>query len=202
MLAQAGAMRLASKIQLRTVSIHAARARAPLQESGAAWISKAKPSTFAGDALGLNSSNLRRDCRASTFLIKSALNTSTSPENSEDGGGPFGFGTTRLGRIIANRQRDFTNKFNTVRKKFPLKIFLLLLGYYSANALATILGQTGDWDVLAAGILVALIEGVGYLMYRLPSVLGVRGKELIVYVNFWKSGFSFGLFVDAFKLGS
>lgn len=83
-----------------------------------------------------------------------------------------------------------------------MKIFLLLLGYYSANALATVLGQTGDWDVLAAGILVALIEGVGYLMYRMPAFLGDRGKDLVTLVNFYKNGFSFGLFVDAFKLGS
>jgi len=34
--------------------------------------------------------------------------------------------------------------------------------------LATILGQTGDWDVLVAGVVVAAIEGIGMLMYRKP----------------------------------
>ncbi|KAL3680349.1 hypothetical protein R1sor_023305 [Riccia sorocarpa] len=143
---------------------------------------------------------------ARSLLIRSTLNTTGSPGG---GGDPEGrsssspaFGTTRLGRIIGAGQRELSVKFKNVRRKFPLKIFLLLLGYYTANALATILGQTGDWDVLAAGVLVAVIEGIGYLMYRAPAMLGEKGKELVVYINFWKSGFSFGLFVDAFKLGS
>lgn len=131
----------------------------------------------------------------------SALNTgATTPE--EDSGPSIGLGATRLKRIIQSGSENFVSRFKRSRKNFPTKIFLLLLGYYSANALATVLGQTGDWDVLAAGILVALIEGIGYLMYRMPPFLGEQGKELVTLVNFYKSGFSFGLFVDAFKLGS
>ncbi|KAL2645417.1 hypothetical protein R1flu_013004 [Riccia fluitans] len=150
---------------------------------------------------------LRREKKARNLVIRSSLNTTASPgsgEGDSEGGGAssFAFGTRWLGRIIGASQRELSSKFKNARRKFPLKIFLLLLGYYSANALATILGQIGDWDVLAAGVLVAFIEGVGYLMYRAPALLGERGKELIVYVNFWKSGFLFGLFVDAFKLGS
>lgn len=84
-----------------------------------------------------------------------------------------------------------------------MKIFLLLLGFYTANALATILGQTGDWDVLVAGVVVAAIEGIGMLMYRKPSSPStVRQQSLIMMVNFWKAGVCLGLFVDAFKLGS
>jgi hypothetical protein len=56
--------------------------------------------------------------------------------------------------------------------------------------------------VLAAGLLVSLIEGIGYLMYRTPAFVGEKGKELVTLANFYKSGSSFGLFVDAFKLGS
>ncbi|CAM6085916.1 unnamed protein product [Calypogeia fissa] len=130
----------------------------------------------------------------------SALNTGASPD--EESGSSFRLGATRLKRIIQSGSENFLSRFKRTRKNFPTKIFLLLLGYYSANALATVLGQTGDWDVLAAGILVALIEGIGYLMYRMPPYLGDRGKELVVLLNYYKSGFSFGLFVDAFKLGS
>ena len=83
-----------------------------------------------------------------------------------------------------------------------MKVFLLLLGFYTANALATILGQTGDWDVLVAGIVVAAIEGIGMLMYKRTASSSTRLQSLIVLINYWKAGVCLGLFVDAFKLGS
>ena len=83
-----------------------------------------------------------------------------------------------------------------------MKVFLLLLGFYSANALATILGQTGDWDVLVAGIVVAAIEGIGMLMYKRTTSSSTRLQSLIVLINYWKAGVCLGLFVDAFKVGS
>lgn len=110
---------------------------------------------------------------------------------------------TRLGRIVIAGGRQLLQKLNSARKNFPMKIFLLLLGFYTANALATILGQTGDWDVLVAGVVVAAIEGIGMLMYRKPSSVGsTRFQSFVEMVNYWKAGVCLGLFVDAFKLGS
>lgn len=84
-----------------------------------------------------------------------------------------------------------------------MKVFLLLLGFYTANALATILGQTGDWDVLVAGVVVAAIEGIGMLVYKKSSSQSTgRLQSLVVMINYWKAGVCLGLFVDAFKLGS
>ncbi|CAL5321910.1 unnamed protein product [Camellia sinensis] len=114
-----------------------------------------------------------------------------------------GLGRTRLGRIASAGGRQLLEKLNAARKNFPMKIFLVLLGFYTANALATILGQTGDWDVLVAGVVVAAIEGIGMLMYRKPSSLTTgRLQSLVVMINYWKAGVCLGLFVDAFKLGS
>lgn len=112
-----------------------------------------------------------------------------------------GLGGTRLGRIVGAGGRQLLSKLNSARKNFPMKVFLLLLGFYTANALATILGQTGDWDVLVAGVVVAAIEGIGMLMYGKPAFSG-RLQSLVVMVNYWKAGVCLGLFVDAFKLGS
>ncbi|KAL2555458.1 Ycf20-like protein [Forsythia ovata] len=112
-----------------------------------------------------------------------------------------GLGGTRLGRIVGAGGRQLLSKLNSARKNFPIKVFLLLLGFYTANALATILGQTGDWDVLVAGVVVAAIEGIGMLMYGKPVFTG-RLQSLVVMVNYWKAGVCLGLFVDAFKLGS
>ncbi|CAN1136708.1 Ycf20-like protein, partial [Linum perenne] len=119
-------------------------------------------------------------------------------------GDDSGLGGTRLGRIVSAGGRQLLEKLNSARKNFPTKVFLLLLGFYTANALATILGQTGDWDVLVAGIVVAAIEGIGMLMYKPPtsSLSQGRFKNFVLMVNYWKAGVCLGLFVDAFKLGS
>ncbi|XP_021633397.1 ycf20-like protein isoform X2 [Manihot esculenta] len=135
-----------------------------------------------------------------------ALDTGGLPGNAGeenlDGDGP-GLGGTRLGRIVSAGGRQLLQKLNSARKNFPMKIFLLLFGFYTANALATILGQTGDWDVLVAGVVVAAIEGIGMLMYRKPSSMSTgRLQSFVVLMNYWKAGVCLGLFVDAFKLGS
>ncbi|KAK8956820.1 Ycf20-like protein [Platanthera zijinensis] len=146
----------------------------------------------------------RQRCR-----VPFALNTGDGGSlDSGDGRGSLdgdnaGFGRTRLGEIANAAARELLEKLNSARKNFPTKIFLLLLGFYTANALATILGQTGDWDVLVAGVVVAAIEAIGMLMYKKPSrILMGRLRAMTVFVNYWKAGVCLGLFVDAFKLGS
>lgn len=135
-----------------------------------------------------------------------ALNTGGSPNTGGQDDideGNTGLGRTRLGIIVRAATKQLLEKLNAARKNFPMKIFLLLLGFYTANALATILGQTGDWDVLVAGVVVAAIEGIGMLMYKKPFTRPVgRLQSLVVMVNYWKAGVCLGLFVDAFKLGS
>ncbi|KAG7588928.1 protein family Ycf20 protein [Arabidopsis suecica] len=154
----------------------------------------------------MKSFQMRRRNRKIAF----ALDTGSSIPGDNGGGGQemngdrTGLGSTRLGRIAVAGGKQLLGKINSARKNFPMKIFLLLLGFYTANALATILGQTGDWDVLVAGIVVAAIEGIGMLMYKKPSSSMFSGKlhSFVVFMNFWKAGVCLGLFVDAFKLGS
>ncbi|XP_021757693.1 ycf20-like protein [Chenopodium quinoa] len=140
------------------------------------------------------------------WKVKFALDTGGFPSNggqendiNEDSSG---LGQTRLSRIVIAGGRQLLGKLNSARKNFPMKVFLLLLGFYTANALATILGQTGDWDVLVAGIVVAAIEGIGMLMYKKTALSSGRLQPLVVLINYWKAGVCLGLFVDAFKLGS
>lgn len=58
------------------------------------------------------------------------------------GGGQDGpdLGQTRLGRLVSSAGRQLLEKLNSSRKNFPMKIRFLLLSFYTANALATILG--------------------------------------------------------------
>ncbi|GJN28761.1 hypothetical protein PR202_gb16923 [Eleusine coracana subsp. coracana] len=133
-----------------------------------------------------------------------ALETGGSPNSDGQDFEDTGFlGRTRLGRLIRAAVRELLQKLNSGRTNSPTKIFLVLLGFYTANALATILGQTGDWDVLVAAVVVAAIEGIGMLMYRKPvASLPGRFQSLIGKMNYWKAGVCLGLFVDAFKVGS
>lgn len=86
---------------------------------------------------------------------------------------------------------------------FLVKIFFLLFGFFLVNVLVIILGQIGDWDVIVVGILVVIIEGVGYFVYNCMFVFfGECGKFIIELVNYWKIGFEFVFFVDVFKVGS
>ncbi|CAN1136704.1 Ycf20-like protein, partial [Linum perenne] len=144
----------------------------------------------------------RRCWRISLALNAGGGLPGNGQQNLNDGD-DSGLGGTRLGRIVSAGGRQLLEKLNSARKNFPTKVFLLLLGFYTANALATILGQTGDWDVLVAGIVVAAIEGIGMLMYTPTSSLSQgRFKNFVLMVNYWKAGVCLGLFVDAFKLGS
>lgn len=158
---------------------------------------------------GMKSSPFALTCflgRRAGWKIAFALNTGGVSGNGDQqsfNDTSSDLGGTRLGRILTAGGRQLLEKLNSARKNFPLKIFLLLLGFYTANALATILGQTGDWDVLVAGVVVAAIEGIGMLLYRKPATMGSgRLQSFLVFVNYWKAGICLGLFVDAFKLGS
>lgn len=144
----------------------------------------------------------RHDWKTSLALDTGGIPDNNGGQENVNGNDPD-LGQTRLGRIVSAGGRQLLAKLNSARKNFPMKVFLLLLGFYTANALATILGQTGDWDVLVAGVVVAAIEGIGMLMYkRSSSQSNGRFQSLVVMINYWKAGVCLGLFVDAFKLGS
>lgn len=145
----------------------------------------------------------REDWKLAFALDTGGIPSSSGPNDDLDGDDTSGLGQTRLSRIVIAGGRQLLGKLNSARKNFPMKVFLLLLGFYTANALATILGQTGDWDVLVAGIVVAAIEGIGMLMYKKPPSLPSRRlQSWVAFINYWKAGVCLGLFVDAFKLGS
>ena len=130
-----------------------------------------------------------------------------SIRSSAGGGGrldppPIGSGNngeTRLVRTLRDFQIKLNARFKELRKGFPMKILFFLVGFYCATAFATVIGQTGDWDILSAGLAVFVVEGVGALMYRTSFPVLGKIKSLITMFNYWKAGLSMGLFLDAFK---
>jgi len=63
--------------------------------------------------------------------------------------------------------------------------------------LSTIPAQTGDWNIISASIIVSINEILSKLIYKKK-----RYNFIIKLVNNIKIGILYGLFVDAFKLGS
>ncbi|XP_012840123.1 PREDICTED: uncharacterized protein ycf20-like isoform X2 [Erythranthe guttata] len=108
-------------------------------------------------------------------------------------------GGTRLIRTLQAIQLKTVARLKELQKNLPVKLFSFLVGFYCATAFATVIGQTGDWDVLSAGLTVAVVEGIGALMYKasLPLVDNIR--DFIIIFNYWKAGLSLGLFLDSFK---
>ncbi|KAL7123713.1 hypothetical protein ABFS83_14G000900 [Erythranthe nasuta] len=108
-------------------------------------------------------------------------------------------GGTRLIRTLQAIQFKILARLKELQKNLPVKLFSFLVGFYCATAFATVIGQTGDWDVLSAGLTVAVVEGIGALMYKasLPLVDNIR--DFIIIFNYWKTGLSLGLFLDSFK---
>ncbi|KAJ4953755.1 hypothetical protein NE237_030587 [Protea cynaroides] len=113
------------------------------------------------------------------------------PESSTNGG-------TRLVRVIQDFQIKLNARIEELKKGFPMKVLFFLVGFYCATAFATVIGQTGDWDILSAALAVVVVEGIGALMYRTFPLLE-KVRSLITAFNYWKAGLSLGLFLDAFK---
>ncbi|PON56894.1 hypothetical protein TorRG33x02_295130 [Trema orientale] len=108
-------------------------------------------------------------------------------------------GRTRLIRVIQGIQNRLEARIQEIRKGFPVKLLFFLAGFYCATAFATVIGQTGDWDILSAALAVVVVEGIGALMYRASFPVLNKIKSLITVFNYWKTGLSLGLFLDSFK---
>ena len=78
------------------------------------------------------------------------------------------------------------------------KIISLLLGFFISTILSTMPAQTGDWGIVGASIIVTAYEIASKLIYnRKNNILKISS-----IINHIKIGIIYGIFVDAFKLGS
>nr|YP_009019688.1 hypothetical protein [Gracilaria salicornia]AHH24656.1 hypothetical protein [Gracilaria salicornia]UAD87570.1 hypothetical protein [Gracilaria salicornia] len=68
-----------------------------------------------------------------------------------------------------------------------------------STVLSTLPSQTGDWGIIAGSIVVTFNEIISKHIYKLKK----NYKFLSLYTfNYIRIGIIYGLFVDAFKLGS
>ncbi|KAK4742431.1 hypothetical protein SAY87_000432 [Trapa incisa] len=140
--------------------------------------------------------SLTKSFKNMTWSIRSNADGSGGLDSSSMNGTDTG---TRLIRMIRGIQSQLGKKIQELRKNLPVKLLCFLVGFYCATAFATVIGQTGDWDILSAALAVVVVEGIGALIYKasLPLISNIR--NLIIMLNYWKAGLSMGLFLDSFK---
>ncbi|CAH2063932.1 unnamed protein product [Thlaspi arvense] len=105
----------------------------------------------------------------------------------------------RLIKALQDLRTKLLVKIEEIKKDLPMKLLFLLVGFYSATAFSTFIGQTGDWDVLSAALAVIVVECIGALMYRASIPLINKMRSIITIFNYWKTGLALGLFLDSFK---
>ena len=97
--------------------------------------------------------------------------------------------------MIFSIYKIYTYKFTN----FSLNLVSLLSGFYLSTILSTIPAQTGDWNIINASIIVTINEIFSKFFYSYYK----KHKPLLIDItNSIKIGIIYGLFVDAFKLGS
>ncbi|MEP6517836.1 DUF565 domain-containing protein [Microcoleus vaginatus] len=107
---------------------------------------------------------------------------------------------TRINRLIDVLGDRFRGWLKNPWRRISLLLISLLFGTFLGTAISTITGQSADWDIIAAGLLVLLTEFANWLVYAGPRP--VAGSFWVDMLNALKIGVTYNLFVEAFKLGS
>lgn len=110
---------------------------------------------------------------------------------------------TRLSTLVDRISGRFVVFLRNPWRRTSLLIIGLLGGNFLATTVSTVAGQRADLDVTVALILVLFVEIVSVLVYRSDRRRADEQRSLLLEVlNSIKLGLIYGLFVDAFKLGS
>nr|YP_009294672.1 hypothetical protein Gch_073 [Gracilariopsis chorda]AOM66932.1 hypothetical protein Gch_073 [Gracilariopsis chorda]UAD88806.1 hypothetical protein [Gracilariopsis chorda] len=90
-----------------------------------------------------------------------------------------------------------------MNKKFTyitIQLICLFLGFFLSTVFSTIPSQTGDWGIIAGSIIVTFNEIISKYIYQYKKKYNTL--FFLYIINFIRVGIIYGLFVDAFKLGS
>lgn len=107
---------------------------------------------------------------------------------------------TRIETMIITLYNFTIRIFDNKLVDLSLGIVSMLLGFFISNTLSTIPGQTGDWGIIGAAIIVTCYEITSKKIYTNSSVK--KDNFILLHINNIKVGVIYGFFVDAFKLGS
>lgn len=120
---------------------------------------------------------------------------------------------TRLSRILNGSIGQLGGWLRNPWRRISLVGLGLLFGNFLATAISTVSGQRAESDVISSIVVVGLTEAVSWYVYRRsqrPDLMSSdRGQPPLVpepfvpeLLNALKIGLTYGLFIEAFKLGS
>ncbi len=105
---------------------------------------------------------------------------------------------TRLSQLLGQLQLRLRKRWQAIYRLFPIAPFCMLSGFYGGNGFATTVKYI-PWASWWEGITILCLVLVLELLQRLLARPRTRILWIIHYVKF---GFLWGIFVDAFKVGS
>ncbi|MBI4782163.1 MAG: DUF565 domain-containing protein [Oscillatoriophycideae cyanobacterium NC_groundwater_1537_Pr4_S-0.65um_50_18] len=114
---------------------------------------------------------------------------------------------TRLNTLVDRLFGQFGRWLRNPWRRISLLLISLLMGNFLATTISTIAGQKAEPDVAIAALLVFASEGISWWVYRGRSGQNTPSADransvLLELLNGTKLGLTYGLFVEAFKLGS
>lgn len=110
---------------------------------------------------------------------------------------------TRLSTLIDQSLTRLVIFLRNPWRRLSVLIISLLSGNFLATVISTISGQQADLDVVVAIFLLLIAEIISWLVYRGdPRPANVQRALALEAANGIKLGLIYGLFVEAFKLGS
>ncbi len=115
---------------------------------------------------------------------------------------------TRLTNIIQTLTGRLTQWLNNPWRRVSVVLLSLFFGFFLGSAVSTTTGQGAVWDIGSAALSVLAVELISRYAYSQNRERGswwqflpIRGLSLEA-LNACKIGYVYGLFLDAFKLGS
>lgn len=107
---------------------------------------------------------------------------------------------TRVNNLLNTIATRLGQWFFNPWRRLSLLIISFLFGFFLGSAVATTAGQTAEWDIVIAGILVTITEIASRIFYS--RNWQQRQYLWVESVNLLKVGITYSLFLEAFKLGS
>ncbi|MBD2238964.1 DUF565 domain-containing protein [Aulosira sp. FACHB-113] len=107
---------------------------------------------------------------------------------------------TRINNLVDATARQIGLWFVNPWRRLSLLIICFLFGFFLGSAISTSAGQKAELDIWVAAVLVVLTEVSSRIFYS--SNFFSRRSLWVEALNFLKVGFTYSLFLEAFKLGS
>lgn len=107
---------------------------------------------------------------------------------------------TRLNSVFTSATDWLVTWLRNPWRRLSVLIISLLFGNFLGIAISAVSGQQGTQDVVYAVFLAAIAEFISWVTYRHKPE--VARSLLIESTNALKIGLTYGLFLEAFKLGS